>query len=132
MQAPHPDDITRRALYLAAKRKHDFVRELKPIMATLPQPSTRFAMLALVDAYTNATHWKGATTELHWVAYYGNSQRVKELLEAGADQDARSEFGRTPCELAALRGHIECVRLFTDNKAFERACADCVGPRTPH
>lgn len=42
-------------------------------------------------------------------AKQGNLVRVRTLIEAGADKDARGEYGMTPLHNAAWKGHVEVV-----------------------
>ena len=42
---------------------------------------------------------KDGATPLHWAAYYGHAAAVAALLDAGADAEARNEYGRHPAAL---------------------------------
>ena len=68
-------------------------------------------------------------TPLHREASDGFLRGVKELLESGADVNARDESGRTPLHWPAYRGHLEVVRLLCEHGADVNA-ADNDG-RTP-
>ena len=49
--------------------------------------------------------------ELYWVSKAGDSPRVRELLEAGADPDKyKDSSGDTPLNEAARNGHNEVVK----------------------
>ena len=48
---------------------------------------------------------------MHLAAEEGHSEIVQLLLEAGADNDLRSEAGASALQLAALKGHLEVARL---------------------
>ena len=55
-------------------------------------------------------------TPLHKAAALGQSRRVRELLSAGADPNAKDINGLTPLHLAAVQGHVESVlTLLGDN-----------------
>jgi len=55
------------------------------------------------------TCWMG-WSDLHLAAVVGDRGRVRELLEGGADKDARTNNGCTPLHLAAEDGRMESVR----------------------
>ena len=59
--------------------------------------------------------------DLHSAASAGDVKRVKELLEKGADPNARDEDGRTPLYWAAFRGHVEVVKLLLEHGADPNA-----------
>jgi ankyrin repeat protein len=46
-------------------------------------------------------------TDLHSAARDGDVERVKKLLEKGANPNARTEAGLTPLHEAASWGHVE-------------------------
>ena len=47
-----------------------------------------------------------------------NIPMVKELLEKGADVNARSEFECTPLIIASKLGNVECVQILLANGAY--------------
>ncbi len=52
--------------------------------------------------------------ELHEAAVSGDVQKVRELLEQGADVDSRAKGGWMPLYYAAKEGHTETVRLLIE------------------
>ena len=50
-------------------------------------------------------------TALHWAAYSGSERAVVALLAAGAELDARGEYGNRPLHLAASRNHERIVSI---------------------
>lgn len=50
-------------------------------------------------------------TRLHVVAFHGDVEAIEELVEAGADVEARTRAGRTPISLA---GHPMITQLLED------------------
>jgi len=46
---------------------------------------------------------------LHRAAFFGRIQEVKDLLQAGADINARDTYGWIPLHDAAMQGHAEIV-----------------------
>ncbi len=55
--------------------------------------------------------------ELITAARRGNVERVRTLLEQGADANARTEYGATALFFAADRGNIEVIRILLDHGA---------------
>jgi hypothetical protein len=50
------------------------------------------------------------TTPLHWAVYRDNLAEVKRLIAAGADVNARNDYGSTPLSEAAVTGNVEVIR----------------------
>jgi len=61
-------------------------------------------MLLLRDADPNAAQ-AGGWTPLHSVAAHGREEIARLLVENGASLTAKSEDGRTPLEMAQVKGH---------------------------
>jgi ankyrin repeat protein len=80
--------------------------------------------MAQAAAYIDAVDERGITT-LHRAAEAGDRQRAEQLLQAGANPEARTkEKGQTPLHLAAAAGHAELVPLLinpTTLNAHDRA-----------
>ncbi|HEY0897750.1 MAG TPA: ankyrin repeat domain-containing protein [Sphingobacteriaceae bacterium] len=53
-------------------------------------------------------------TPLHSAAHHGNIELLIELLEAGADVQAKMEDGRTPADMAAGQGFSEIAKILAD------------------
>jgi ankyrin repeat protein len=60
-------------------------------------------------------------TDLHDVTYYGDLERVKELLKKGADPNIKNYDGWTPLHIAASKGHVDVVRLLLEHGADPNA-----------
>ncbi|MEM4445033.1 MAG: ankyrin repeat domain-containing protein [Thermofilum sp.] len=56
-------------------------------------------------------------SELHETVREGDLQRVKKLLEQGADVNAKDDLGWTPLHWAALIGHLEVARFLVEKGA---------------
>ena len=56
-------------------------------------------------------------TVLSWAAISNQPQVVKQLIEKGANVDARSDYNLTPLIEAAHRGHLEVVRFLLQSGA---------------
>jgi len=59
----------------------------------------------------------GLDSELLEAARKGDARRVRELLDRGADVNARDVFDRTPLHLAAAFGHLDVAKLLLDRGA---------------
>jgi ankyrin repeat protein len=65
------------------------------------------------------------TTALHWAVYNNDAALVQRLLAAGADANARNDYGATPLSQAAVLGNAEVVRrLLAAGADVESANAD--------
>jgi Ankyrin repeats (3 copies) len=60
-------------------------------------------------------------TTLHWAAFYGQLDLVRELLDRGANLDASDEMGRTPLVCAAMTGQAQVVELLLNRGSDLRA-----------
>jgi len=63
-------------------------------------------------------------SELHEAVLEGDLQRVKKLLEQGANVNARNTVGWTPLHLAAEKGYLEVARLLVEKGADVNARDD--------
>lgn len=59
----------------------------------------------------------GADMDPNLAAYMGYTERVKRLIEAGADVNTRDKHGQTPLYFAVLGGHADVVELLTGSDA---------------
>lgn len=72
---------------------------------------------------------EGGWTCLHYVAFQGNVEFVKMLIELRANGNKETSDGWTPLMLAAYQGHVECVKslleyqLIQVNKTTKRGTA---------
>lgn len=66
----------------------------------------------------------GADYRMDIAAILGDTERVKELLEAGVDLDSRGVRGKTPLFEAALKSQVEVLRLLRDHSADVNARDD--------
>ena len=58
-------------------------------------------------------------TALHLAALHGLGRIVERLLREGADPSARDRLGRTPHDLALIRGFVDIAALFQANRFAE-------------
>jgi ankyrin repeat protein len=54
------------------------------------------------------------TTPLHWAAYYGNADLVRQLLRAEANPSTRNDYGSSPMGEAATVANVEILELLLD------------------
>ena len=62
--------------------------------------------------------------------HYGNTEKLRLLIIAGADVNKADKYGRTPLYRAAFSGHTECVKLLLAAPAIDVNKADKDG-KTP-
>lgn len=82
-----------------------------------------------VDATIRHAAW--TPDSLHAAAHAGDVDEVRRLIAAGADVDAKSEFGGTALMAAAERAHVEVVRLLLEAGA-DPSRADYLGNAPLH
>lgn len=63
-------------------------------------------------------------------AYHGHHQALEVLVQSLLDLDVRNNNGRTPLDLAAFKGHFECVDVLI-NQGASILVKDYVIKRTP-
>lgn len=73
-------------------------------------------------AVVDALHAAGAAHTLHDVCLSGDVDRVKALLDKGADVNAKYR-GLTPLICASLHGRVDVIALLKANGADEKATA---------
>ena len=50
-------------------------------------------------------------------AYFGNSERLRDLIVRGANVNQQGVYGVTPLHIATERGNIEIIRILLENRA---------------
>jgi uncharacterized protein len=69
------------------------------------------------------------TTPLHWAVYHNQVREVDKLIAAGADVNARNDYGSSPLSEAAITGNVEVIRkLLAAGAKVEQANADGMTP----
>ena len=68
---------------------------------------------------TQTGSWKswGGQTALHWAAYDGRIDMARQLIEKGANVNAKDDYQATPLHFAAEVGRIDIARLLIENGA---------------
>ena len=67
--------------------------------------------------------------DLHTAAEKGNLDRVRLLVEQGADKDKGDNYGSTPLRLASRDGHVDVVRhLVEQGASLDKADEDGYTP----
>jgi len=96
--------------------------DMTPIQVAVSQGNRR-AVELLIDA--------GADAGLHAAASVGHIVKVKQLIEAGANLNARDEGGRTPMFLAVVGGYTDVVEALAKGGADPNAgCYDIYDGRS--
>jgi ankyrin repeat protein len=62
-------------------------------------------------------HTADGTTALHWAVYHNDADLVDRLLAAGADANAKNDYGATPMSEAAVVGNVQVLRGLLAHKA---------------
>src|SRR5689334_11914392 len=70
--------------------------------------SIAMSLSASLHAATPAADADG-TTPLHWAVYNGDTERVRQLIKAGTDVNARNDYGATPLTEAAENGNADII-----------------------
>lgn len=65
---------------------------------------------------TDHSEWR---TALHAAAIAGDLRTIQFLVSSGADVNALDRAGDSPAELAASRGHQECVSFFLQEHGWQ-------------
>ncbi|CAM9931736.1 unnamed protein product, partial [Heterosigma akashiwo] len=65
---------------------------------------------ANATALSNITGMGDNCTPVHFAAWHGTEQAMRQLVAAGANLEACTEYQRTPLHLAAQRGRVELIR----------------------
>jgi len=63
----------------------------------------------------------GAVSTIHVAAFVGDLGKVKSLMEAGTDADAKDQDGSTPLVMAVLGGHVDVVKFLVEEGADVQA-----------
>lgn len=63
-------------------------------------------------------------------AYHGHHQALEVLVQSLLDLDVRTAQGHTPLDLAAFKGHVECVDVLI-NQGASILVKDFTHKRTP-
>lgn len=63
-------------------------------------------------------------------AYHGHHHAMEVLVQSLLDLDVRNSHGRTPLDLAAFKGHVECVDVLI-NQGASILVKDSMLKRTP-
>src|SRR4051812_35884626 len=50
------------------------------------------------------------TSALHWAVYHNDTDLVERLIAAGANVNARNDYGATPLSEAAVVGNVQVLR----------------------
>ncbi|GIX38562.1 MAG: hypothetical protein KatS3mg127_1801 [Silanimonas sp.] len=69
-------------------------------------------------------------TALHLAALHGMGRIVERLLREGADPTARDRLGRTPQDLALIRGFVDIAALFHARPSMPRSAGGQAGSET--
>jgi ankyrin repeat protein/penicillin V acylase-like amidase (Ntn superfamily) len=77
----------------------------------------RYPSLSLAKSNLETEENEYNLTELYWAAYLGESQKVRNLLENGADANVTTGIGTTPLMAATQAGHMDVVRYLLDSGA---------------
>lgn len=79
--------------------------------------ATLFGSIVTVDLAFSETGQNAQTgrTELHKAAHKGDISRVRELLKAPVDVDARDSFGGTALHAAMFQNNMDIVKLLLEH-----------------
>lgn len=74
--------------------------------------------------------WPCIHGEFIFQAYHGHHHAMEVLVQSLLDLDVRNSQGRTPLDLAAFKGHVECVDVLI-NQGASILVKDFTLKRTP-
>jgi uncharacterized protein len=88
--------------------------EVTPLHSAAAAHATEIVrMLVESDAPVNGKQ-HGGWTALHAAADNGDEEMIKILLQHGADRLAQSDDGKTPAQIAQLKGHEKALQLLSN------------------
>merc|ERR1712072_313842 len=60
---------------------------------------------------------KNGERPIHWAAEFGHESCIRDLLDSGAQVDAKNNYGRTALHLAVLNSNVECAKALIQHGA---------------
>jgi ankyrin repeat protein len=88
------------------------IEKVAPLVVAA-RDSDATALSALLTAHPPAPvnqRTADGTSALHWAVHHGDAELVARLLAAGADPNARNDYGATPMSEAAIREDVSLLR----------------------
>ncbi|KAK6293283.1 hypothetical protein J4Q44_G00367840 [Coregonus suidteri] len=106
----------------------------QPPLASGPSGNTYegYDLPSVAAASFSLPQWKKANLNrrLQETAYHGHHHAMEVLVQSLLDLDVRNSQGRTPLDLAAFKGHVECVDVLI-NQGASILVKDFTLKRTP-
>ena len=86
-------------------------------LTTNPLAAQKQRLTFSVTYRINERFHESELTPLHKAARDGQLERVKELINAGADVNSKLTNGLTPLQTSLPNGHVECMKLLIESGA---------------